>query len=89
MASRFKINLHDAHIKSGLTIYAVAKSLDMNFNTVNKYVSKNLTVERLSPEVKKLAAFYGLSWTDPSVVEIVETDEDESQTKSLLAVPAL
>lgn len=84
MASRFKINLHDAHKKSGLTIYAVAKSLDMNFNTVNKYVSENLTVERLSPEVKKLAAFYGLSWTDPSVIEIVESDEDP-EIKSLLA----
>jgi len=83
---RFQIKLHEAHKQSGLTVYAVAKRLNMNFNTVNKYVSSDLTVERLPPEIKKIAAFYGLDWRDPAVVEIVEVEDPEM--RSLLALPA-
>lgn len=76
-----------AHAQSGLTVYRVQQDLDMNYNTVQKYVTRDIVTERLPPEIEKLAAYYGLDWRDPNVVSVIEV-EDEEDTANLLAVIA-
>jgi hypothetical protein len=90
MATRFLVKLKDAHVKSGLTPYAVAKQTGLNYNTVNKYVSAYVEADVLHAHVIQLAEFYGLDWHDPAVIEAIEVNEDKSsgQQKTLLAVPA-
>jgi len=74
---RFRIKLKDAHEKSGLTSYAVAKRLGMNHGTVRKYLTEDVEAEALYPQVLKLLRFYGLNWRDPAVIEVLDADEDE------------
>ena len=87
MAKKFKIKLAEPHEQSGLTAYAVAKSLKLNQNTVRKYVSEDVIAEALYPHVIDLVEFYGLDWRDPNVVEVIE-DAPEGQTKTPLAAIA-
>lgn len=87
---RFIIKLHQAHLKSGLTAYMVAKELGLNETTVRKYTKGNVKAEFLPNHVLQLVKFYGLDWRDPEIIEVIDgTSEDEStgQLKTLL-VPA-
>lgn len=89
MKPKIVIKLHDAHLKSGLTAYEVAKRLGLNETTVRKYTSKEVTAEFLPNHVLQLVKFYGLDWSDPNVIEIVDTeDESSGQEKTLLAALA-
>jgi hypothetical protein len=89
MTKRFLIKLKDHHTKTGLTPYAVAKQSGLNYNTVNKFVSTYVELDRLPAHVITLVQFYGLDWHDPSVIEIIDVkDEPSGQLKTLLAVPA-
>ncbi len=82
---RFRIHLDEAHRKTGLTVYAVAKQLGLNQNTVRKYVSAGVECELIAPDVAMLAAFYGVALAD--AVELVEADDsDVDRSTSLLAV---
>lgn len=83
---QMRVMLADAHKNSGKTVYAVAKELDIPFNTVKRYVTKDVVVELIPADVFRLAAYYGLQWQQ--VVEIVQPEaEDNSsgQLKTLLA----
>lgn len=68
---RFLIKLKDAHEEKGLTAYAVAKTLNMNWNTVSKYVTAYVETETLPVQVIELTEFYGLDWRDPAVIEVI------------------
>jgi transcriptional regulator with XRE-family HTH domain len=86
---KFKVSLKEAHEKTGLSIYEVAKQLGMSKNTVLRFVEdKPAIVGRLDSAVLILAEFYKVSWKD--VVEEVsdEDSSEEGQTKTLLAIPA-
>lgn len=85
---QMRVKLADAHKSSGKTIYAVAKELGIPFNTVKRYVTREIVVELIPADVFRLAAYYGLQWQQ--VVEIVDTNESETpgQIKTLLAVTA-
>lgn len=84
---RFLINLKDAHEKSGLTAYAVAKRLNLNESTVRKYATQVVETTELLSHVLLMADFYGVDWHDPAIVQVIEED-DEGQMKAPLAVPA-
>lgn len=96
MKKRFRINLKDAHEKSGLTSYAVAKQLNINSpdkpivteSTVRKYATRIVETDVLLSYVILMAEFYGVDWHDPAIVQVIEEDESEGQMKAPLAVPA-
>ena len=80
------IKLKDAHEKSGLSAYAVAKELNLNGNTVRKYVQQDNVMQYIPVHVIQLAKFYGVDWRDPEIVEVIEESGDDSpETKTLLA----
>ena len=82
MKPKIIIKLHEAHAKTGLSAYEVAKRLGLNEGTVRKYTSKEVTAEFLPNHVLQLIKFYGLDWRDPSVIEVIEpNDKDESSGK--------
>ena len=85
---RFLINLKDAHEKSGLTAYAVAKRLNLNESTVRKYATQIVETTELLSHVILLAEFYGVDWHDPTIVLVIEGDESEGQIMAPLIVPA-
>jgi transcriptional regulator with XRE-family HTH domain len=85
MAQIFRINLKTAHEKTGLTYYAVAKKTGLAQNTVRKYAENEVVSPYLPTAVVVLAAFYGLDWRDPAVVEIVESSEDPEMQTALLS----
>lgn len=87
---RFIIKLHEAHLKSGLTAYAVAQALNLNENTVRKYTKGTVTAEFLPNHVLQMVQFYGLDWHDPAVIEVIDAEKDESpgQIKTPLAALA-
>lgn len=89
MKPKIIIKLHQAHLKSGLTAYKVAKALGLNEGTVRKYTSGDVTAEFLPNHVLQLVKFYGLDWRDPQIIEVIDSeDESSGQQKTLLAVPA-
>ncbi len=79
---RFRIHLDEAHRKSGLTVYAVAKRLGLNQNTVRKYITPGMECDLIAPDVLLLAAFYGVNLKD--AIDVIEVDEENST--NLLAV---
>ena len=83
---KFRIKLHEAHAKSQRSVYSIHKQIEdlVSYNTVNKYLSENLTVDRLPPEIEIIATALGIDWRE--VVEIIEVEEDQSsgQLKTLL-----
>jgi len=94
---RFLINLKDAHEKSGLTAYAVAKQINSNSprdkpviteSTVRKYATQVVETTELISHVIVLAEFYGVDWHDPAIVQVIEEDESEGQLMAPLIVPA-
>lgn len=89
MSKRFLVKLKDHHDKTGLTPYAVAKQSGLNYNTVNKFVSSYVELDRLPAHVLTLIEFYGLDWHDPTVIEVLSEDKPSGQIKTLLAVSAL
>lgn len=88
---RFLVKLKEPHEKSGFSAYEVAKRLGLNASTVRKWVTNNVEAEFLPDHVLKIVAFYGLDWRDPAVIEVIDTQEDDSpgQIKTLHAVSAL
>ena len=84
---RYLIKLKDAHDKSGLTTYAVAKKLGLNFNTVRKYLTNYIEAEVLPIYISQLAEFYGLDWRSSDVVEVIEGEESPENETAL--VPAV
>ncbi len=86
MKPRFIIKLSQAHSKSGLSAYMVAKKLGLNEGTVRKYASKDVEAEFLPNHVLQLVEFYGLDWRDPNVIQVIHQDgETSGQIKTLLA----
>lgn len=87
---RYLIKLKDAHDKSGLTTYAVAKKLGLNQNTARKYLTEYVETEMLPIYISRLAEFYGLNWRSPDVVEVIEEEAggESPKIKTPLAVPA-
>lgn len=84
----FKIKLNRIHEQyENLTAYEVAKQLNLNENTVRKFLTSEVIRERLPNHVIEIAEFYGVDWKNPDVVEIIEVDEDsqEGQEETLLA----
>lgn len=81
---RVLIKLKDAHEKSGLTAYAVAKELNLNANTVRKYVNQDNVMQYIPVHVIQLAEFYGVDWRSSEIVEVIE----EEEIKTPLAIPA-
>jgi len=70
---QFKINLKEAHEKTGFSPYAVAKQTGIAQNTVRKYVDKPDVLSVYIPTaVVILADFYHVDWRSPSIVEVVE-----------------
>lgn len=68
----FRINLKDAHERSGVTAYQVAKETGLALGTVYKYSrSSDIKTDRLENPVIVLAQYYGVDWRDPAVVEVV------------------
>lgn len=77
MPRKFKISLHNIHRERGLSVYRVAKISGMNKNTILKYVSNgDVVTERLESAVLDLAAFYGADWRDPSIIEVIEVNDE-------------
>lgn len=87
---RYLIKLKDAHDKSGLTPYAVAKKLGLNFNTVRKYLTNYVEADVLPIHISQIAEFYGLDWRSPDVVEVIEEEAgvETPKIKTPLAMPA-
>lgn len=82
----FKIKLNRIHEQENLfTPYEVAKQLNLNENTVRKYLTREVTGQMLPVYIEAIASFYGVDWHD--VVEIIDTDEgsEEGQKETLLA----
>lgn len=88
MAKHYIIKLKGAHKNANLTPYAVARDTGLNYNTVNKYLSKDVETDVLPAHVITLCEFLHLDWHDPAVIEIVNEDESSGQIKNLLAVMA-
>lgn len=85
---RFLVKLKKYHKETGLSTYEVGKKTGIAANSVVRYTSKDVVpVGYLAPTVIKLARFYGVDWRDPSVVEIVECD-DNPETKAPLPATA-
>ena len=84
----FRIKLKGVHLRHNMTYYAVGKALGINQNTVRKYLSDNVEQSYLPADVARIIEFFGLDWRDPSVVEIVDIEDDEEEHKTLLAAPA-
>lgn len=90
---KFRIKLHEAHANSKRSVYSIHKQIEglgVSYNTVYKYLSEDLTVDRLPPEIEIIATALGLDWRDPAVVGIIEVEEDSDssgQIKTLLATP--
>lgn len=81
--SKFLIKLHVVHEASGKTVYRVAKESGLVYNTVNKYTSGPVEADILSPEVVRLANYYGVDWRDPAVIEIVYEEGDTQPVKTI------
>jgi hypothetical protein len=89
--TRFRINLKDAHIRKGVTIYGVAKATGIPYNTVSKYLSAVVVQYTLPSHVIDLIEHLGLSPADPDVISFVKVedkDEDEDDSKAPLALLA-
>lgn len=84
---RFLIKLSKLHTDSGVSVYGVHKATGLAYNTVNKYVNGDVVSENLPYQALRLIEFYGGDWRDPSVVEIIEVD-DEEELKTPLAASA-
>lgn len=85
---KFAIRLKEAHQKSGLSYYQVAKLTGVAKNTVVRYAPEEadvVVVAHLDPAVLTLAEFYGLDWRNPSVVDVVdeEIENPEKNTHSI------
>lgn len=86
---RFLIKLKNVHEQHGLSPYAVAKKLDLNQNTVRKYLTEDVETDELLSHVLMLIDFFDLDWKDPAVIEVIEAEEDDTKEfKAPLAVPA-
>lgn len=85
--SRILIKLKDAHAAKGESIYQVAKNLNMNYNTAKRFVTQDVIVEKMPPDVLRLAAYYGCNLQDVVwVIEVQDDEEDSSgQLKTVLA----
>lgn len=83
---RFIIKLKPLHDKTGLTPYRVAKLTKVNQTTVRKYLETDrVEADKLEMTVITLIRFYGADWRDPSIVELVEVEEEsEGQIKTPL-----
>lgn len=84
-SSRILIKLQDAHRNKGESVYEVAKNLNMSYNTVKRFVKQDVIVEKMPPDVLRLAEYYGINWQDAMQVIDVEEDESSGQEKTLLA----
>lgn len=85
MTKQYIIKLKDAHKKAKLTPYAVARDTGLNYNTVNKYLSNEVTADVLPAHVITLCEFFGLDWHDSAVIEVTDTEDQSSgQLKTLL-----
>lgn len=74
---KFRIRLHEAHRKSGLTVYRVMKLTGLNSNTIHKYVSNgDVITGRIESHVLELAKFYGVDWRDPDIIEVIEVGDE-------------
>lgn len=90
MSKRYVIHLRNALKKSGLTAYAVAKKLQLNKNTVRKYLSEDVVLEQLPSHVIDIVEFFGLDWRNPDVIEVIEVDDGvESPENETALVPML
>lgn len=83
---KFVIKLGPVHERSGLTRYRVAKDLNLSHNTVAKYVDEpQIVVDYITPMVTALCDYYGVDWRDPAIIELIEDEEEETESP-LLAV---
>lgn len=82
MGQMFKINLKDAHEKTGLTFYAVSKQTGLAHNTVQKYAESVVTSTYIPATVVVLAEFYGVDWRAPAIVEVIEGDASAPERKT-------
>ena len=81
---KFRIDLRDVHRKSGKTAYAVARDLNLNKNTVRKYLTEVVETDWLPSNFIQITEYLGIDWR-----EVVITIEDKDpKTKPLLALPA-
>lgn len=79
MRQKFLVKLSQVHERNGETVYRVAKNSGVNYNTVKKYAAGWIEADFLSPEVVRLADYYGVDWRDPNIVEVI--DEESGDTK--------
>jgi len=76
---RFKVKLARFHKESGKSAYQVAKDTGLNYGTVSAWTKEDREVTLLPDHIIKLIAYYGLDWTDPAVIEIIEASEPPDQ----------
>lgn len=87
MVTKFRVRLKAAHDAKGQSVYEVAAALKISKNTVQRYAKdEEVLQDQLKIVIVELAKYYGVPYE--SVVDIVEVDDVEGQTKTLLAVPA-
>jgi len=80
----FKVRLSEAIKGTNQTTYIVAKHSGVTFNTVKKYAAGTVETPYITGEVALMCEYLGLNWRDPSVVEVVKTeDTSEGQLKTL------
>jgi len=68
---KFIINLKDAHEKTGLSGYAVAKQTSVTENTVRKYADQVVESNVMPIAVIILADFYGVDWRNEEIVKVI------------------
>lgn len=76
---KFRIRLKSIHEQRGVTYYRVAKESGVSHNTVQKYAEVEYVDSDILPTaVVALARYYGVPWSSPPLVEVIEVnDEDE------------
>ena len=82
----FKVNLREAHKRSGKSKYQVQQDTGLAYNTIVRYVdSSGVFLKGIPKTVLTLCDYYGVDWRNPEIVELIEDEETESESP-LLAV---
>lgn len=69
---KFVIKLSEAHRRTGLSPYAVAKRTGIAKGTIARYAeNEQVIVDYFSSSILKLIEFYGLDWRDPAVIDVI------------------
>ena len=77
MRTKFVIRLREAHRRSGLSAYMVAKRTGIAQNTVRKYIlPESVIADRIESLVYDLTKLYGVDWRDPSIIDVIEVDDE-------------